>query len=100
MTAPLKPCPFCGGEAFRLKAGVSELVSCSNQDCTLDSYDFSVEGWNRRAQPSQAQQAGVTEAMVDAAWLEFHAIGHETKRDAIRAGIAAALSAQQGEGEG
>lgn len=57
----LKPCPFCGGEAIRIKRdkayyGESYFVRCDNSNCNVhprtDSYDRqcdATKAWNRRA---------------------------------------------------
>jgi hypothetical protein len=79
----------------------------------LTDAGFEVRYVGEPAQPSQAQQAGVTEAMVEAAfdawWEHFDGpfIGtkgeHPSYDAAVRKGLGvaltAALSAQQGEGE-
>jgi hypothetical protein len=51
------------------------------------------------AQPSQAQQAGVTEAMVEAAKEVFYLNrNYGGPRERVRAALTAALSARQGDG--
>jgi hypothetical protein len=51
------------------------------------------------AQPSQAQQAGVTEAMVEAAKEVFYRNrNYGGPRERVRAALTAALSARQGDG--
>ena len=47
----LKPCPFCGGEAFIHKEGDSYFVECIDcwvkmPDC--DSEEWAEHYWNRR----------------------------------------------------
>ncbi len=37
----LKPCPFCGGDAYYCNDGTVYCVKC---ECVMDS----VEAWNRR----------------------------------------------------
>lgn len=56
----LKPCPFCGGEAYICKENIpyhptSYAVDCGNDRCDVDpSTDFfedkekAIEAWNRR----------------------------------------------------
>jgi hypothetical protein len=49
----LKPCPFCGGEAYFDRKGtrkVSCIVKCSDCDCTLETGETweSGKSWNTR----------------------------------------------------
>lgn len=55
----LKPCPFCGGKAFRLLSGDDDelnlkfcAVHCENCDCRtafFENFDLAIQRWNRRA---------------------------------------------------
>jgi len=42
----LKPCPFCGGEAYEK---YRDVVNCKNDNCFIQYTDFDIEGWNTRA---------------------------------------------------
>ncbi len=46
----LKPCPFCGGEARRIKNFVY-YVACSNPKCLVVPYTF---GYNRQSDATKA----------------------------------------------
>lgn len=56
MSSELKPCPFCGGEAFVYYSGspgngeFSEVI-CKECKCQTDRLlgDKAIEAWNRRA---------------------------------------------------
>ena len=58
--AELKPCPFCGGEAFIYYSGspsngsFAEVIcrECKCQTLRLRG-DKAIEAWNRRHEPSQ-----------------------------------------------
>lgn len=52
----LKPCPFCGGEAFvyfsgTVSNGLFKEVICKKCHCSTDRMrnDDAIEAWNRRA---------------------------------------------------
>ena len=59
MSGELKPCPFCGGEAFRYYSGPQgeylEIVckKCFSQTPRL-SGDIAINVWNRRVNDGQA----------------------------------------------
>jgi hypothetical protein len=97
----LKPCPFCGAPAQQHRHPKGYLLAgCSDDTCDPGHLAFAVpEKWNSRAQPSQAQQAGVTEAMVEAAKEVFYRNrNYGGPRERVRAALTAALSARQGDG--
>ena len=57
----LKPCPFCGGKAWKTTCRNAELkpmyqISCPNEECNIQPYtnystdeETLVKEWNRRA---------------------------------------------------
>ena len=58
MTEQLKPCPFCGGDAFA-DNGPAHIWYVQCQECLIDGVlkptkAEAIEAWNRRAQPAQA----------------------------------------------
>ena len=51
--ADLKPCPFCGGEAYSDKIGKPLFtIRCTNIDCYAEiskvSYEEAINAWNTR----------------------------------------------------
>jgi hypothetical protein len=63
-TIPLKPCPFCGGEAMFNEDTPFIFVKCSNDECTLHFSQFNKEDWNTRPQPTEAQIEAAATAML------------------------------------
>ena len=63
--AELKPCPFCGGEAYSDKIGKPLFtIRCTNIDCYAEiskvSYEEAIEAWNTR-KPIEAVVAELEE---------------------------------------
>lgn len=62
MSEKLKPCPFCGGEAYFERMGTSrqscivECGRCGVRHESSDEYGRSGQSWNER-QPTRAPQA-------------------------------------------
>lgn len=60
MSEELKPCPFCGGEAYERKDHkasdsfnfywhvICEKCHCSSPSYTLGHFDKAIAAWNRR----------------------------------------------------
>ena len=55
-TVELKPCPFCGGQAFAWASGSEQNVSCPKCYCRTDNYGpgevaraAAIAAWNTRA---------------------------------------------------
>ncbi len=54
MSEKLKPCPFCGSEAFLINEGKFWAADCENIDCIIRRTRYyiteqeAVEAWNRR----------------------------------------------------
>jgi Lar family restriction alleviation protein len=65
-THDLKPCPFCGGEAWKTVWRNAELktmykISCLNEECNIQPFtdyvtdeETVVKDWNRRANDANA----------------------------------------------
>jgi hypothetical protein len=56
----LKPCPFCGGEAKVIDAGIEVWVECTNEKCKCIRYfkgtrKEAYKAWNTRATPTDDQ---------------------------------------------
>ncbi len=56
MTAPLKPCPFCGRKPSAYKVGGYSVVYCDKPECPVtchtawhDTAERAAAAWNRRA---------------------------------------------------
>jgi len=72
MTAPdLKPCPFCGGDAFHIQSweGDSHDVGCFNGECPVEPHAWAeteveaIAAWNTRAvDPAAIREAALREA--------------------------------------
>ncbi len=65
----LKPCPFCGSEAFFNADHRSVKVQCSHEDCeaetgswyplTQKGYDIAASNWNKREVPQYLNKVKV-----------------------------------------
>lgn len=103
----LKPCPFCGGEAWTFHIPENDeyetklhewiwrmpgrwLVGCDTQLCmlninnmpeTFDSEQEATEAWNKRAELPSAQQEITLESAID----YLHDIGWMQEHDRIMA---------------
>lgn len=69
----LKPCPFCGGEAY-VSNGVPRLWYVHCPECIIDgpinnTEAKAIEAWNHRAQPAQAE-TGIHEAQGQIEFLD------------------------------
>lgn len=62
----LRPCPFCGSEAYRVKAvrGV-ESVACRRAGCC--AYQTTADAWNKRALPPSPLTEAKEKAVIEAA---------------------------------
>ena len=71
MTEGLKPCPFCGEEAFTGETldqtGENRYVACHKSTCAFLGYFTAeaeaVEAWNTRTDPRDAEIAELVEAL-------------------------------------
>lgn len=64
MTNELKPCPFCGGEAYAVDALEKRAHAVCDTCHASTAYYFSeaeaIEAWNTRAEPQKVAIANVT----------------------------------------
>ena len=74
MTAELKPCPFCGGEASEFKDrghSTAYNVGCFSGDCTIEPNTWAgtkaeaIAAWNTRADLSQSAIAAKNAQILD-----------------------------------
>jgi len=67
MTEQLKPCPFCGGEPFKLDCEQGWHLECANDDCISQPalsgfhhrYENAVKAWNTRHIPEGYQMVPI-----------------------------------------
>jgi Lar family restriction alleviation protein len=94
MTAELKPCPFCGGEASEVEDqghSTAYNVGCFNGDCTIepntwaDTKAEAIAAWNTRADLSrdleQARQ-DIADLRQAVRYANDHADQAKSERDA------------------
>jgi len=101
----LKPCPFCGGEAWLRQWGSGWALTCRNNRTLARLADFTerecpiaivltptkaeaIAAWNTRAAPV------VTDAMVEAACAVYWQCAFDSK-DNMRAALKAALEVKK-----
>lgn len=86
MSVELKPCPFCGGEAFEptidgaLPDWYVPLTSCMNNDCEENAW-MSIDNWNTRpiedALRARAERAeNMVERLIEAVGGYFFGVEH------------------------
>ena len=72
----LKPCPFCGGEAFSYKVGLHRTICCKSDKCSCaitrfnEREDVLIKAWNTRTEPDLSTIEAVDSA-IDAKYAEI-----------------------------
>lgn len=84
MPEKLKPCPACGGDAWRRPVG---YASCSSAGCHLIGPDHDPDGakWNalpRRTDASQGMSDGELIARMLVWLIEVVAVAHDVENEA------------------
>lgn len=90
MTAELKPCPFCGGEAHKIpdpNHSTGWDVGCFNGSCPIEPHVWAVHmetaetQWNTRSDLSQARQ-DIADLRQAVRYANDHADQAKSERDA------------------
>ena len=109
MSDELKPCPFCGGDAFLrddVSHGTAFFIGCATEECFGEIHwayteAEAVASWNTRATPDHLSDPRMR-ALVEAAtairdhldrWQETGAVATAQESKALYDGIDAALRA-------
>jgi hypothetical protein len=100
-SAPLRECPFCGGEPTEVMSELgSTVISCHRRDCNITAFtsawthrEEAVKAWNRR----DGEAARVAEARAEGAAAERERIVKmlEIAQDRLQAAIAGTQTVAQ-----
>lgn len=63
MTTELKPCPFCGGEAYLSNDSWGKTAACSNGKCPIGHINMGLGEWGNRPTENKIKAEGIREAV-------------------------------------